>query len=118
MTVALSLGTRIREHDCGRHRVDAGCGSPDPDNWETHYGLAVARAASGLDPRPLLRLAVHMRSRDPRETPSEDLVALHALRDMESDDPSVWRQRAPRALVPVGAPPRLLLSRPGIGGDF
>ncbi len=24
----------------------------DPDNWSFHYGLALARAAAGLDPRP------------------------------------------------------------------
>lgn len=77
----------------------------DPDNWETHYGLAIARAASGQDPRPLLRLAVRMRPRDPRQTPSEDLVALHALLDMQIDDPRLWRQRARVATVPQGAPP-------------
>jgi hypothetical protein len=29
----------------------------DPDHWRYRYGLAIARAATGRDPRPDLRIA-------------------------------------------------------------
>jgi hypothetical protein len=45
----------------------------DPESWEPHFVLALARASAGLDPRPELRLA---RAADP----SRELLSLAARR--------------------------------------
>jgi O-antigen ligase len=37
----------------------------DPDNWEYRYGLAVARGAAGLDPRPAAGRALALNPREP-----------------------------------------------------
>ncbi|HEX8066690.1 MAG TPA: O-antigen ligase family protein [Thermoleophilaceae bacterium] len=37
----------------------------DPGNWEYRYGLAVARGAAGLDPRPESRRALALNPREP-----------------------------------------------------
>jgi hypothetical protein len=65
----------------------------DPDNWELHYGLAIARASGGQDPRPALREA---QARNPRS----DLVR-EAARRFAGDDPRTWRRRALGARLPV-----------------
>jgi hypothetical protein len=65
----------------------------DPRNWRTHYGLALAQGAAGLDPRPEARRALALNPLDPltRET-----AAL--LRGANS--PRDWRRRALRARLP------------------
>jgi O-Antigen ligase len=39
--------------------------SRDPENWEMHYGLAMARAAQGHDPMPELRETSRLNPREP-----------------------------------------------------
>ena len=65
----------------------------EPENWEGHYGVALARAAAGLDPRPAARTAARLRPWDP--------LPAQALRLFDTDDPRQWRRRAPAARVPV-----------------
>ena len=77
----------------------------DPENWETHYGLAIARAASGLDPRPRLRIAVSLRPRDPRITPAQDLLARTELQRFTRLGADSWRRLAFSAPAPLGPPP-------------
>ncbi len=67
--------------------------SRDPGNWEGHYGLALARAAAGEDPRPSLRRARHLNPDEPLVVQTTRLLA---------DDPDRWRQLALRAGLPVG----------------
>lgn len=64
----------------------------DPNNWEGHYGLALARASAGLDPRRALRTA---RRLNPREA-----LVIH-LERLLGDDPRQWRKRAWRARLPT-----------------
>jgi O-antigen ligase len=68
--------------------------SRDPDNWELRYGLAVARAAAGLDPRPATRQALQL---NPRSGLVQRSVAL-----FDTSDPAKWRRRALRAPLPLG----------------
>jgi len=65
----------------------------DPGNWEYRYGLALARAAAGRDPRPTARSARRLR---PREKLSRDLVAL-----FESGGPAQWKGRALESPLPT-----------------
>jgi hypothetical protein len=60
----------------------------DPDNWEYRYGLAVARAMAGQDPRPAAHAAV---IRNPREAQARRAVAV--FRD---GGPAAWRRDARR----------------------
>jgi O-antigen ligase len=66
----------------------------DPHNWRLRYGLGIARASAGIDPRPQLRAAYELnpRGREPST----------ALASFRSDDPRVWRRRAHRAPLPFG----------------
>jgi O-antigen ligase len=67
--------------------------SRDPDNWETHYGLAIARAAAGLDPMPELYRAREL-------NPLEPLV-LEAIASMRGMGPQAWKRRAAAARLPI-----------------
>jgi hypothetical protein len=58
----------------------------DPNNWEFHYGLAVMRAASGLDPRREARIALRLNPLDPT---TNDAVARFRTTSEAS-----WRHRA------------------------
>ena len=64
----------------------------DPRNWEGHYGLALARAAAGRDPRPALRTARRL-------NPLEPLVA-RTTRLLDTSNPRAWRRRALTARLP------------------
>jgi O-antigen ligase len=66
----------------------------DPHNWRLRYGLGIAQASAGIDPRPQLRLAHELNPHG-----SEPSAAVAAFR---SDDPRVWRRRAHRAPLPFG----------------
>lgn len=65
----------------------------DQDNWEAHYGLALAHAAGGSDPRPAMRTARRLNPREPLVAETERLLG---------DDPAAWRSRARRARLPTG----------------
>jgi hypothetical protein len=66
----------------------------DPRNWRFAYGLAVAQAIAGQDPRPAARTAVRL---NPREPLARDLA-----RAMETDDPAKRFRAAARASLPPG----------------
>jgi hypothetical protein len=74
----------IRAFDSARAR--------DPHAWTYAYGLAVAQALGGLDPRPMARLA---RSLNPRDELAQDLV-----RAMRRGGPRHWARAAARAQIP------------------
>lgn len=65
----------------------------DPDNWEMRYGLALVRAASGVDPRGAARAALRL---DPREPLAQGAVEAFA----GTSDPRKWKRRAQRARLP------------------
>ncbi len=65
----------------------------DPHNWEVHYGLALVRAAAGLDPRPEARTA---RRLNPREATIADTLRL-----FDTNNPQQWRARAGSARLPT-----------------
>ena len=65
----------------------------DPDNWELRYGLALAQASAGRDPRPQARIARRLMPGNTR--------TLELLRSFDSDRPSVWRAQASQASIPT-----------------
>lgn len=67
--------------------------SRDPENWEAYYGLALAQASAGLDPRPAARFAGRLKPWHPLPT--------EALRLFDTELPEKWRRRAPEARLPV-----------------
>ena len=78
----LELG--VRAFNAARER--------DPRNWRYAYGLAVAQALSGEDPRPSAALAVSL---NPREARARELA-----RALAGDRPAGWRRAAARAELP------------------
>ncbi len=60
--------------------------SLDPEGWRSHYGLALARASAGLDPRPA---ALQARRLNPRSELTTDIV-----KRFDTDDPRKWKRRA------------------------
>ena len=69
----------------------------DPSNWELHYGLAVARAAAGLDPRRELRLALAL---NPREKRLREATGL-----LQADTKAGWRRAGAKLGLPAPGPP-------------
>jgi O-antigen ligase len=65
----------------------------DPNSWATHYGLAIVRAAGGLDPMPQLYLS---RSLNPLEP-----LVRSAIRNMRGKGPQEWERRAKLARLPI-----------------
>jgi hypothetical protein len=65
----------------------------DPHDWRYAYGLALARAVAGEDPRPAARAALAL---DPREPEARTLA--RALRG--AGDPAAWRAAGTRADLP------------------
>jgi O-antigen ligase len=66
--------------------------SREPRNWRPAYGLAVALALAGEDPRPAIAEA---RRLNPRATIVRDLQ-----RALDGDRPARWRRAAARARLP------------------
>jgi O-antigen ligase len=64
----------------------------DPDNWETHYGLALVRAAAGADPTAELEEALRL---NPREA-----IVGETLRRMRGKSPERWEELAREASLP------------------
>ncbi|HEY8866363.1 MAG TPA: tetratricopeptide repeat protein, partial [Solirubrobacteraceae bacterium] len=64
----------------------------DPNNWELRYGLALARAADGRDPRAQARIALRLNPREP--------LAHDAVRAFRTRAPAQWRRRALMARLP------------------
>ena len=65
----------------------------DPENWEVHYGLALVRAAAGLDPRRSARRALEL-------NPNEELIQA-AIAGFRGEDPAGWRRTARSAELPI-----------------
>jgi hypothetical protein len=65
----------------------------DPANWEYHYGLALVRAASGLDPRTETKIA---RSLNPKEQ-----LAVAASRAFAESSPEDWRSVSRQLELPM-----------------
>ena len=55
----------------------------DPRAWDYHYGLAVARAAAGRDPRMEARTAYRLNPRHPR--------TLKLVRRFDASRPRAWK---------------------------
>ena len=66
----------------------------DPESWELHYGLAIVRAAAGVDPRPQTARALQL-------NPREVLVERAIERLGTDDDPRHWRRVAPTLELPI-----------------
>jgi O-antigen ligase len=64
----------------------------DPDNWETHYGLALARASHGVDPMPALYEAQSLNPREPS--------VQEAISGMQGQSPQEWERLARSASLP------------------
>src|ERR1700729_148961 len=54
----------------------------DPDSWETHYALAIALAAAGIDPRASIEQALHMNPLEP--------LTREAARELRGSSPTEW----------------------------
>jgi O-Antigen ligase len=65
----------------------------DPDSWERHYGLALVRAAAGLDPRAEARRALELNPLDS--------LARTAVRRFQTSDPVKWKRYARSARLPI-----------------
>jgi Flp pilus assembly protein TadD len=63
----------------------------DPNNWEYHYGLAVAQGATRTDPR---REAARARALNPRED-----LTLTAVKGYSGTDPGQWQHEAESARI-------------------
>lgn len=69
--------------------------SHDPQNWQLHYGAAVALAGSGQDPRPEIRVAETL-------APTERLVIDEAAAMFSAEPTSAsWRTLAAVAWLPL-----------------
>jgi O-antigen ligase len=68
--------------------------SRDPGNWEYAYGVAVAQALAGQDPRAAAQRALE---RNPLEP-----LAKRFARAVRRDDPKAWRRAGARAQIPGG----------------
>jgi hypothetical protein len=64
----------------------------DPRSWRPAYGLAVARALAGKDPRPAIAEALRL---NPLAPEARELAA-----GLRSDRPAAWRRAARRAKLP------------------
>jgi hypothetical protein len=68
----------------------------DPDNWEFRYGLALVRAAGGLDPRPAARAALRL-------NPLDELTT-DAVKRFRTNDPRAWKRQVRTAGLPHEPP--------------
>lgn len=65
----------------------------DPDNWDSHYALALAQAAVGVDPRPAAARALEL-------NPLEG-YARAAVRAFRTGGPKTWARRAAALPPPI-----------------
>lgn len=65
----------------------------DPENWEAHFGLALARGAAGLDPRQAAARAARL---NPREEDNADAVRRLA----RAAEPKEWEELATGTALP------------------
>jgi Flp pilus assembly protein TadD len=69
----------------------------DPSNWKLNYGLAVSRAAAGLDPRRPMRLALRL-------NPGEKLLR-EAAEEFRAATRGRWRHAGAKLALPAPGPP-------------
>jgi O-Antigen ligase len=81
---ARQAGLAIRAMEAARAR--------DPENWQYAYGLAIAQAIAGQDPRPAAGAALRL---NPYEPLARDLA-----REMRSPSPKRRFRAAARAVIP------------------
>jgi hypothetical protein len=79
-----AYGLAVEAMDSARRR--------DPDNWRYSYGLAVAQAIAGRDPRAAAARAVQLNPREP--------MALELARGLDSASPARRFRAAARATIP------------------
>ncbi len=60
--------------------------SHDPGSWETYYGLAIAQASAGIDPRANVEQALHMNPREP--------LTREAAQQLSGSSPTGWVRHA------------------------
>ena len=65
----------------------------DPRSWEPRYGLALARAAAGRDPRRAAQQALDLNPREP--------LARQAVEEFNTGDRRRWRKRGLEAPLPL-----------------
>jgi O-antigen ligase len=65
----------------------------DPRSWELHYGLALVRAAGGLDPRPPAGRALAL---NPRE-----VLAQRAVERFRAGNRARWRRESASLEIPI-----------------
>jgi hypothetical protein len=73
----------------------------EPRGWEYHYGLALARGASGLDPKPELAVAARLNPREP--------MIAQARTALASADPTQWESEATKLAADARVSGRLSL---------
>ena len=83
--------SRLGLHDLANRNMELAT-ERDPDAWQVWYGLAIARAAAGRDPRPAARRAQQLNPLDPLPT--------QALEAFAPSRPRVWRRRAFELPIP------------------
>lgn len=76
---------RLGQDDLARRAMRAAV-KRDPDNWATHYGLAVVSAAAGEDPRPAAGAALKLNPRTP--------FTRELVRRFRTGDSREWKRRA------------------------
>ncbi|MEA2474544.1 MAG: hypothetical protein QOE06_2459 [Thermoleophilaceae bacterium] len=65
----------------------------DPHSWELYYGLALVRAAGGLDPHAATARALEL---NPRE-----VLVQRAIEALRGRSPAHWRRAAPKLKLPI-----------------
>jgi O-antigen ligase len=84
---------RLGQYPLARAAMESAI-SRDPENWEMHYGLAMALAAAGKDPMPQLRRASRL-------NPLEPLVNEQLERFGSAKGPAQWRKLVGDAGIPL-----------------
>jgi hypothetical protein len=82
---------RARQFELGLAAMQA-ASRRDPDNWEYFYGIAIAQALSGQDPRPAAATALALNPRDYR---ARELSA-----SLRRGGPRRWARAAAQARIP------------------
>ena len=78
-------------------RAMAEAAERDSRSWKLRYGLAVARAAAALDPRPQIALARRLNPRDK--------LVREAAEAFQGKEPRGWRRAARQFAIPAPGPP-------------
>jgi O-Antigen ligase len=83
--------TRLGLHDLAVRNMELAT-ERDPQSWAAWYGLAMARAAAGRDPRPAARRAQELNPLDP--------LAAEMAEAFDTSRPRAWQRRAAQLKLP------------------